>query len=206
MLTFLSIIGLLGWTYLAVINGSFWKPLLPDASPDPETWPDIDIIVPARNEATACPPACHPCWRKIIPAPGASFWSMITAPTTPAPSRRDIAERKNLTQHLTVINAPDLPAGWTGKLAAMQAGVAQSHASYVLFTDADIWHPPDSLQKLASRAVEQKLDLTSRMVKLHCQSPMEKLLIPAFVFFLRCCTHSAAQICPTPKSRRRLAA
>jgi len=29
----------------------------------------------------------------------------------------------------------------------MQAGVAQSHASYVLFTDADIWHPPDSLQK-----------------------------------------------------------
>jgi len=72
-----------GLTYLAVINGSFWKPLLPDASPDPETWPDIDIIVPARNEADSLPASpAIPAGAKIIPAPGASFWSMITAPTT----------------------------------------------------------------------------------------------------------------------------
>ena len=65
----------------------------------------------------------------------------------------------------------------------MQAGVAQSTSPYVLFTDADIWHPPDSLQRLAARTTEQQLDLTSRMVRLHCQSAAEKLLIPAFVFF-----------------------
>ncbi len=65
----------------------------------------------------------------------------------------------------------------------MQAGIEHSNASYVLFTDADIWHPPDSLQKLTARAVEQKLDLVSLMVRLHCESTMEKLLIPAFVFF-----------------------
>jgi hopene-associated glycosyltransferase HpnB len=65
----------------------------------------------------------------------------------------------------------------------MQAGVAHSDADYILFTDADIEHPPTSLRQLASRAVEKKLDLTSLMVKLRCRDLAEELLIPAFVFF-----------------------
>ena len=63
------------------------------------------------------------------------------------------------------------------------AGVAQSGADYILFTDADIEHPANSLRHLVSRAEERKFDLVSRMAKLHCSTPAEKLLIPAFVFF-----------------------
>src|SRR5262249_9444716 len=84
---------------------------------------------------------------------------------------------------VTLIHAPDLPKGWSGKLAALNAGLAASQAEYVLFTDADIHHPPNSLRELATTAIEEKLDLTSLMVKLHCQTFAEKLLIPAFVFF-----------------------
>jgi hopene-associated glycosyltransferase HpnB len=65
----------------------------------------------------------------------------------------------------------------------MQAGVAQSMADYILFTDADIQHPKDSLRRLASRAISGRLDLVSRMVKLHCETAAERFLIPAFVFF-----------------------
>jgi hopene-associated glycosyltransferase HpnB len=65
----------------------------------------------------------------------------------------------------------------------MQEGLNQSTSDYVLFTDADIQHPKDSLRLLAARAIDNKLDLTSLMVKLHCESTAEKLLIPAFVYF-----------------------
>ena len=84
---------------------------------------------------------------------------------------------------LTVIAAPDLADGWSGKVAAMNAGVSHSSADMILFTDADIHHAPHSLRELVARAEAAKLDLVSRMAILNCVSFAEKLLIPAFVFF-----------------------
>ena len=52
-----------------------------------------------------------------------------------------------------------------------------------MLTDADIEHAPDSLATLVSIAEAGPYDLASFMVKLHCETPPEKLLIPAFVFF-----------------------
>lgn len=51
-----------------------------------------------------------------------------------------------------------------------------------LFTDADIKHSVDNLSQLLAKAEKDNLDLVSLMVKLHCQSFWEKLLIPAFIF------------------------
>lgn len=96
---------------------------------------------------------------------------------------RRIASAKCQAERLTVINAPDLPEGWSGKVAAMQAGISQSTSDYVLFTDADISHPPESLRRLMANAIMDKTDINSLMVKLNCESFAEKLLIPAFVFF-----------------------
>lgn len=54
---------------------------------------------------------------------------------------------------------------------------------FFLFTDADIEHAPDSVDTLVSIAQAGPFDMASFMVKLHCQSVAEKLLIPAFVYF-----------------------
>src|SRR5690606_7909439 len=81
---------------------------------------------------------------------------------------------------------PDLEAGWSGKVWAMRQGVAHAPASeYLLFTDADIWHPPDLLRRLAAKAESDRRDVVSLMVRLHCRSTWERLLIPAFVFFFQ---------------------
>jgi hopene-associated glycosyltransferase HpnB len=58
---------------------------------------------------------------------------------------------------------------------------------YVLLTDADIVHAPDALRRLVAKAEggPAQLDLVSLMVKLHCESFAERLLIPAFVFFFQ---------------------
>jgi hopene-associated glycosyltransferase HpnB len=54
---------------------------------------------------------------------------------------------------------------------------------YLLLTDADIVHGPGNLRELVWRAENEGYDLVSLMVKLHCCSHWEMLLIPAFVFF-----------------------
>ena len=59
-----------------------------------------------------------------------------------------------------------------------------TYPDYFLFTDADIYHHPENLSQLIAKAETENLDLVSLMVLLHCKSLWEKLLIPAFVFFL----------------------
>ena len=53
----------------------------------------------------------------------------------------------------------------------------------MLLTDADIVHGPQTVATLTALADAGGYDLVSFMVKLHCRSFPEKLLIPAFVFF-----------------------
>ena len=44
---------------------------------------------------------------------------------------------------------------------------------------------PDNLRSLVARAEAGGLVLTSLMAKLHCKTPPERFLIPAFVFFFQ---------------------
>ena len=184
MLTSLiAILSLLAWAYLALFRGRFWQPLLPPFASAPDNWPSVDIIVPARDEAASLP--------QSLPAllaqdyPGAWRIILVDDHSTDGTAAivRNIMEQKNAENRLTIIDAPVLPPGWNGKLAALDAGLKQSKADYVLFTDADILHPARSLRDQVARAVKFKLDLTSLMAKLHCESFAEQWLIPPFVFF-----------------------
>lgn len=86
----------------------------------------------------------------------------------------------------TVIAGAPLQAGWTGKLWALSQGIAAAEAiepDFLLFTDADITHGPESLAELVSISESGNYALTSFMVKLACQTLAERTLIPAFVFF-----------------------
>jgi len=85
-----------------------------------------------------------------------------------------------------VITGEPLPPGWTGKLWAVAQGVERALADspdYLLLTDGDIEHAPDSIASLVSRAEAWKLDLASFMVRLRTDNFAERLLLPAFVFF-----------------------
>jgi hopene-associated glycosyltransferase HpnB len=91
---------------------------------------------------------------------------------------------------LTIIQAPPLEPGWTGKLSAVNAGLghalrAHPEARFVLLTDADILHERSALRRLVAKAEAERRDLVSLMVKLHCEGPWERMLIPAFVFFFQ---------------------
>src|SRR5258705_4425475 len=69
--------------------------------------------------------------------------------------------------------------GWAGKLWALRAGVAEAGAvDLLLFTDADITHPPRSLTALVCAAPERGLDLGSLMARLRLATGLEPLVVP----------------------------
>ena len=179
----LASVALISWLYLAFLRGLFWKPLLEFPAAEPGHWPSVDIVVPARNEADVLPQSLSSLLAQDYPG----AWRILLVDDHSTDGTGDIARRlaheKNQSERLTIINAPDLPEGWSGKVAAMHAGVSQSHSDYILFTDADIIHTPKNLRRLVARSVADNIDLNSLMVKLNCTAFAEKFLIPAFVFF-----------------------
>lgn len=108
-----------------------------------------------------------------------------------AAAARAIARRT--TTPLEVLSAKPLPPGWTGKLWALQQGTthalttpsAAGKPDYLLLTDADIRHSPQSVRQLVALAEQRQLQMASVMVRLRCESRWEQLLIPAFVFFFQ---------------------
>ncbi len=99
---------------------------------------------------------------------------------------RQAAAQSPQGERVSVITGRALPSGWSGKLWAVQQGIEQAallHLEFFLLTDADIEHAPENVATLVRIAETGDYDLASFMVKLHCRSLAEKLLIPAFVFF-----------------------
>ncbi|MFE1905668.1 glycosyltransferase [Streptomyces gardneri] len=87
---------------------------------------------------------------------------------------------------LTVASPGEPEPGWTGKLWALRHGIALARArepEFLLLTDADIAHEPDSLRLLVAAARTHDLDLVSQMARLRVASRWERLVVPAFVYF-----------------------
>ncbi|GGZ94212.1 hypothetical protein GCM10010371_62580 [Streptomyces subrutilus] len=76
----------------------------------------------------------------------------------------------------------------TGAGTGTEVGPRPRHGAatgpeYLLLTDADIAHAPDSLRELVAAATSADLDLVSQMARLRVASPWERLVVPAFVYF-----------------------
>lgn len=189
MLTLLAAAALAAWIYLVLFHGFFWRAdqRLPAETKSPARWPDIVAVIPARDEAPVIGGAVESLLRQDYPGDLRVVVVDDASTDGTADAARAAAARAGAEARLAVIAAPPLPPGWSGKLWAVHNGIGAAPAErrYVLLTDADIVHAPDALRRLAAKAEAEELDLVSLMVKLHCASFAEWLLIPAFVFFFQ---------------------
>jgi hopene-associated glycosyltransferase HpnB len=174
----IALLSLCVWVYLFVGHGGFWRSrpqLLPAIPPE---FPDIDIIVPARDESETIGAAI----RSLLAQDYAGKFRVILVDDN---STDDTAALAGAAENLQVIRLHTKPAGWSGKLWALSQGIAASRAPVLLFTDADIVHDPRHLSSLAAQLLEARLDLVSEMVRLNCTSLAERVLVPAFVYFFQ---------------------
>ena len=195
IVTLLAAVSLAIWLYLLIGRGSFWRAAERDdnlaAGAPAAAWPAITAIVPARNEADFIATSVGSLLRQAYPGRFAIVLVDDQSTDGTGEAARAAAAAGHASDRLTVLGGSEPPPGWTGKLWAMQQGFRHVEEQaiapdYVLFTDADIaYEAPDALARLASGALARKAVLTSLMVKLRCDSPAERILVPAFVFFFQ---------------------
>jgi hopene-associated glycosyltransferase HpnB len=182
---------LAAWTVLAVGRGRFWESKVDDqrgAARGVHAPKRVEVIVPARNEAETIGPAVASLVAQRYEGPLAiTLVDDDSSDDTAAVARRAIDPSPQRTR-FGIAPGRALRSPWTGKLNALDAGVAfvereRGRPDYWLFTDADIEHEADNLGELVAKAERDGLDLVSSMVHLHCESDWERLLVPAFIFF-----------------------
>src|SRR6266851_2661584 len=171
------------WLYLIAFRGGFWRVRQPAVAVSSAPQRSIVAVIPARDEAAVIERAVSSLLAQRYQGP---FHIVVDDHSSDGTAELARAAAADAPDRLTVAAAQPVPAGWTGKLWAVRQGIAvarQWRPDYLLLTDADIVHAPDNLAELVARAESGGYDLVSLMVRLHCRSLWERLLIPAFVFF-----------------------
>ena len=171
------------WLYLMLFRRGFWLLRERDTMrlPEPETWPPVVAVVPARNEADVIQ-------RSIAGLAAQDYPGELRIVLVDDQSGDGTANLARLQgdDRLTILTGAERPPGWTGKLWAMQQGsdhAARYAPEFLWFTDADIAHSPDNLRHLVTQAQSGHKTLVSLMARLSCKTAAEHFLIPAFVFF-----------------------
>ncbi|WKX15167.1 glycosyltransferase [Streptomyces sp. NL15-2K] len=192
---------LVAWLWLLLGQGFFWRTdvgLPPRREPD--DWPAVCVVVPARDEAAVLPASLPSLLAQDYPGRAEIFLVDDGSSDGTGELARELARRHGGLP-LTVSSPGEPPSGWTGKLWAVRHGIGLARArgpEYLLLTDADIAHAPDSLRQLVAAARTGGFDVVSQMARLRVESMWERLVVPAFVYFF-------AQLYPFRRIGRRTA-
>jgi hopene-associated glycosyltransferase HpnB len=201
-----AVIPLAIWAYLVLLHGRFWRTdvRLP-AARDPERWPSVAVIVPARDEAAIIAGSLPTLLDQDYPGPVRVVLVDDRSADGTAEVARRLATAAASRVPLSVIGGEEPPPGWVGKLWALEQGVRSVSgalppaaapapvpaaelspvpaAELLLLTDADVAHDPSSLRRLVAWAEAAELEQVSLMARLQVATGWERLIIPAFVYF-----------------------
>src|SRR5271165_343985 len=189
------VLAAVAWGSLVAGHGGDWRARqrLPPVTRDPDTWPDVVAVVPARNEAEMLP-ATLPA---LLGQEYRGALTVILVDDRSSDGTAEIAAKIGGGRSLKVIAGTVAPAGWAGKVWAMAQGLgavgippsagaspeADSADGYVLFTDADIALAAGTLRDLVAAAEADDRDLVSQMALLRTATGWERVVVPAFVYF-----------------------
>ena len=178
------------WLYLVFARGLFWLGRERDGAAItlPSILPSVAVVVPARNEAENIAQSVTSLLRQEYPA-----LSLIVVDDDSDDGTADVARRTAASlraeQKLSIVESRTLPERWTGKLWAVKQGIAAAEEKlapkYLLLTDADIVHAPDTLSWLVAQAETHHLVLASLTARWRCQGLAERVHIPAFIYFFQ---------------------
>ena len=178
----------LAWLYLVAGHGGYWRTSqrLPRIGGEPDAWPDVVAVVPARNEAEMLPVTLPPLLGQEYPG----MLTVIVVDDGSFDGTGEVAARiaAGSGRTLQVISGAPPPDGehWAGKVWAMAQGLRAAGPGpdgYVLFTDADIAWEAQTLRRLVAAAEGDDRDLVSQMALLRTATGWERVVVPAFVYF-----------------------
>jgi chlorobactene glucosyltransferase len=139
--------------------------------------PCVDVVVPARDEAGAIARCLEGLAAQDYPAARRSITVVDDGSRDDtAAIARAVAGR---VAGMRVIEAGELPAGWTGKTHACWQGARGAEGRWLCFIDADTAPQPALLRSAVAAAERRGLDLLSLEPRQELVTVWERLIIPA---------------------------
>jgi len=181
LISILIILGSLAWPCILLFPWGPWSTRerldSDNASPEPDL-SDVTVLIPARDEAESIRGTLA-----ALEQQGQNL-AVIVIDDQSSDGTADLA-KKNFGGNLRVLHGKELPAGWVGKLWALEQGREAATSELILLLDADIELAPGTIGVLTSKLKAENLDLVSLMAELSMQTLWEKVLSPAFIFFFK---------------------
>lgn len=141
----------------------------------PSQLPRVSVLVPARNEARRI----APCAQSLAAQTYANLEIIIlddnSEDDTSAVLRRCGYGEQG---RLRLVQGLPLPSGWTGKAWACRQLADLAKGDFLLFTDADTEHRPETVISAVAMALDTKADLLSAWPRLRTFTLGEKLVVP----------------------------
>lgn len=182
-----SILSLLIWVSLVFFRDGFWKgrQRLGRPQQDMVGTPSVLALIPARDEAETIGAVISAIRAQNYP--GALSIVLVDDQSSDA----TVAQAKAASLFdLRIVRTPDKPAGWSGKLWALETGWRDicgrgEKPDFIWLNDADIVHDPEVLTALVTKAQARQSALTSLMVRLDSSGFWGALLVPAFIYYFQ---------------------
>lgn len=169
------------WGGVLLSPWRFWstRPSL-DApgSCEPENLSDITVLIPARNEADVIQTTL-----RALAKQGTNL-SVILVDDQSADNTADLV-RQTAALNLTLIAGESLPLGWTGKLWALEQGRRHIATPLTLLLDADIKLQAGTISAMRTAMQRNAIGFLSLMAAPPLTGFLEKLLMPAFIYFFK---------------------
>ncbi len=157
--------------------------------------PILSVIIPARNEEDCL----RECLRSLVAQqedgwkPG-SEWEILVVNDASTDGTREIAAAfASENPCVTVMDAPRLEKGWTGKANACWAGANASRGKWLLFTDADTIHEPGKPRLAIIEAERHEAGMLSYSPRQIVRGLAQRALMP-LVFSDLAVTYSPAKV------------
>jgi glycosyltransferase involved in cell wall biosynthesis len=131
--------------------------------------PEVSVIVPARNEEANL----ANCLRSLVGQRGPTY-EIIVVDDHSGDRTCEIAK----SFPVSVITADPLPEGWSGKCNACWSGAKVAKGKWLLFTDADTRHSPDSIAQGLREAETVGAAMLSYSPKQEVHGFAERALMP----------------------------
>lgn len=138
----------------------------------------VSVLVPARNEARNI----RRCLESLLAQEYPLMEVLVLDDNSTDETPRIVAEMARKDPRLRLIRGQPLPQGWMGKNFACHQLAQEARGRWLLFTDADTVHHPQTLAWALTAAKQNRADLVTLMPRAVIHTIGEALLMPIIPF------------------------
>jgi glycosyltransferase involved in cell wall biosynthesis len=179
-------LALVAWTavfVLGLMNWVFVRDVSRRAPREPQRWPSVSIISPARNEERLIGEAVASFCAQDYP----DFEVIVIDDRSTDATPRILADLQRRYSNLKVVPGADPPPGWLGKPNALQHGWRACRGEWIVVVDADVvYRTNDVLRRGVAFTLGHKAQMGVLQPRTEPGSVLETILMSGFNFFIFC--------------------